>query len=222
MSLANHVVPGTRTGAETTVVVFAKAPIPGLAKTRLAPALGEAGAAALAERLLHHTVTQALLATGAQVADVELCVAPSLDHPAFARWQGTPRLQLALQREGDLGARMEHALLRGLQRARAVLLIGTDAPALDAPMLRAAARQLVTHDAVMVAAADGGYALLGLKAPMPELFSHMPWSTSDVAALTRAQLQAAGRSLAQLASVHDIDTPEDLCHLPPGWLDTRS
>lgn len=205
--------------SRTTVVVLAKAPVAGLAKTRLAPALGAPGAAALAERLLHHAVAQALQSG---VGNVELCVAPSLQHPAVARWHGTPRLRLALQCEGDLGARMQHALLRGLQQAHAVLLIGTDAPALDACLLRAAAHALATHDAAMVAAADGGYALLGLKAHQADLFSHMPWSTNEVAALTRERLQAAGRSLAVVATVHDIDTPEDLCHLPPGWLDTRS
>jgi glycosyltransferase A (GT-A) superfamily protein (DUF2064 family) len=99
-----------------------------------------------------------------------------------------------------------------------VLLIGTDAPALDAAMLRAAAAALSDFDAVFVPAHDGGYALMGLCRPAPGLFEAMPWSTPQVMAQTRTRLVRYGLRHKELAPVHDVDEPADLAHLPAGWL----
>lgn len=81
------------------IIVMAKAPLPGVAKTRLIPALGAAGAAALAERMLEHAVQQAV---AAQLGPVELCVTPDATHPAFKRLAQLPRVSVALQGGGDL------------------------------------------------------------------------------------------------------------------------
>lgn len=197
------------------LTVLAKAPVPGQAKTRLIPALGPEGAAALAERLLDHALGQAL---AAGFDTVELCVTPDADHPAVQRQAARPGLRLSLQGGGDLGARMARALDRALAGGAAgALLIGTDAPALDAARLRAAAQALAQADAVAVPAHDGGYALIGLRRPAPALFEGMAWSTAGVMAATRARAAAAGLRLAELAPLHDIDEPADLVHLPPGW-----
>lgn len=198
-------------------IVLAKAPVAGLAKTRLAPALGAAGAAHLAHRLLLHTA-----ATVAQLHSphLELCVSPDTDHPAFAQAaaQTQGRLQLSVQGDGDLGQRMHRALARVLHTHSRALLLGTDAPALDAALLRQADAALDAHDAVFVPAADGGYALVGLRRPAPELFEGMVWSTPRVMADTRLRAHQAGLRWAELACVHDIDEPADLVHLPPGWV----
>lgn len=202
--------------AHTELVVFAKAPVAGQAKTRLAPTLGAAGAAALAERLLGHTLEQA---RSAGLAAIELCATPDAAHPAFARLAALhPGLQLAVQGDGDLGARMHRALARRLAACRQVLLIGTDAPALDAGMLQAAAQALADRDAVFVPALDGGYALVGLTQPRPELFIDLAWSTPDVMAETRRRARHAGLRWVELPAVADIDEAADLVHLPPGWL----
>jgi uncharacterized protein len=74
------------------------------------------------------------------------------------------------------------------------------------------------HDAVFVPALDGGYALVGLRRPLPALFDAMPWSTSLVMQRSRERLAAAGASHVELAPVADIDVPADLVHLPVGWL----
>ncbi|HRH88817.1 MAG TPA: glycosyltransferase, partial [Rubrivivax sp.] len=84
----------------TAVIVFAKAPVPGLAKTRLAPALGEAGAAALAERMLRHALAQAV---AADVGPVELCAAPDASHPALQAAAAEQGARLTEQGTGDLG-----------------------------------------------------------------------------------------------------------------------
>jgi rSAM/selenodomain-associated transferase 1 len=201
---------------DTGLIVFAKAPVAGQAKTRLAPALGADGAAALAERLLEHTVAAGM---AAGFADVELCAAPDASHPVFARLAAQHAgLQLTEQGDGDLGARMHRALARRLAARQRVLLIGTDAPALDAHMLRDAAQALAGCDAVFVPALDGGYALVGLAAPQPALFTGMVWSTAGVMAQTRARARRAGLRWAELPAVADIDEPADLVHLPAGWL----
>ncbi len=201
--------------APFTVVVMAKAPVAGFAKTRLMPALGADGAAALATRLLDTTVAQAL---GAGAARVDLCCAPDTQHPAFARHADTPGLTLSVQGDGDLGARMARAFARHRAPDHPVLMIGTDAPAVDATVLQQAARALRDTDAVFVPALDGGYALIGLRCAAPQLFAQMAWSTAHVMADTRLRLRAAGLRHIELAAVADIDEPQDLVHLPPGWL----
>lgn len=196
-------------------LVFAKAPLSGLAKTRLAPALGAAGAAALAQRLLRHATAAAVQA---RLGPVFLYTTPTTQHPAFAELAQQHGLALAEQGEGDLGQRMHRALDRQLQQHDHVLLMGTDAPALSAAVLREAAAALNTHDAVFVPALDGGYALVGLTRPQPMLFSAMVWSTATVMEQTRERARQAGLRWAETAPVADIDVPADLRHLPPGWL----
>ena len=199
----------------TRIVVMAKAPLAGYAKTRLIPALGAEGAARLAQRLLAQTMAQSRCAG---LGEVELCCAPDAAHPAFAAQAKLGGVLLTVQGEGDLGARMQRAFVRGLAQARQVIVIGTDAPALDAACLQAASAALARADAVLAPAADGGYALIGLRQPAPRLFAQMPWSTERVMALTRERLAEGGLRWTELATLHDIDEAADLRHLPPGWL----
>lgn len=203
------------TPTDCAVLVMAKAPLPGLAKTRLIPALGVAGAATLAARMLRHTLDEAL---AAGLGPVTLCAAPQASHPAFAEIAREGRITMADQGDGDLGARMQRALERALTAHAGALLIGTDAPALDAAVLRAAHAALKAHDAVLVPAHDGGYVLIGLRRIEPRLFADMPWSTPQVLALTRERLRGSGLRWAELPALHDIDEPADLAHLAGrGW-----
>ena len=197
------------------MIVMAKAPVPGYAKTRLIPALGADRAAALAERLMHAAVGQAVAAA---VGPVELCCAPDRSHPGFEHCASATGFALSDQGEGDLGDRMARAFERWLANGRCAVMIGTDAPALDAAMLTRAAHALNDADAVFVPAFDGGYALIGLRRRAPSLFADMPWSTSGVMARTRQRLAAAGLTHIELPPVADIDEPADLVHLPSGWL----
>jgi rSAM/selenodomain-associated transferase 1 len=196
------------------VVVFAKAPRPGYAKTRLAPALGAEGAARLARRLLETALGAAL---DAGVGPVELCGAPDALDPAFDGLARRAVATLSAQGEGDLGARMARAFERGLREHGRVIVIGTDAPALDAAYLRGAAAALVDHDAVFGPALDGGYTLVGLRRRAPALFEGMAWSTARVMDETRARLARLGLRHAELAPLADIDEPADLRHLPAAW-----
>jgi len=182
--------PSVVTNFRPRLVIFAKAPQAGAVKTRLIPALGAQGAADLARCMLAHTLAQAL---AADVGPVELCMSPPSCDPA---WQGIDlpdAVERSAQGEGDLGERMARAVQRvttDLQQS--VLLMGTDCPALNAERITQAALQLAQHDGVLVPVADGGYILIGLKAPCPEIFTDMPWSTSLVAVQTLRRMAALG------------------------------
>ncbi|PWF44034.1 TIGR04282 family arsenosugar biosynthesis glycosyltransferase [Massilia glaciei] len=199
--------------ASCLLIVFAKAPVPGQAKTRLAPAIGFEGAAGLASVMLAHTLRSAV---DSGIGPVELCCAPDTGHAQFQQAAGAG-VSLTGQGGGDLGERMERALARGLQHHPRVVLIGTDAPLLDAAVLRDAATALLTHDVVIAPAADGGYVLVGLARRAPELFASVAWSTPLVMAQTRARIAALGLSLHELPTLHDIDEPRDLVHVPAEW-----
>lgn len=200
----------------TAIIVMAKAPVAGLVKTRLIPALGADGAAQLAHRLLVHTLDEA---AGLQADHWELCVSPDTCHVTFeqAVAKANGELKLTLQGEGDLGERMHRAFERVLGTHGKALLIGTDAPALTRDVLRLAQAALDDHEAVFVPAMDGGYALVGLTRPVPSLFHAMTWSTSKVMADTRLRARQAQVKWTELAPVHDIDEPGDLVHLPGVW-----
>lgn len=224
----------------TRIVVLAKAPQPGRVKTRLIPALGAEGAAALAACMLARTLAVAAEAaeaveatappeavasmgcgeaTGAFTArpgGVELCASPAPGDPAWRAVAVPAGLRWSAQGEGDLGARMAGAARRVLAGGERVLLIGTDCPALDAACLRAAADALDEVEAVIVPSFDGGYVLLGLRRFDPSLFEGIAWSTSTVAATTRARLAALAWPYRELPALHDIDVPADLVHLPSG------
>ena len=197
-----------------TIIVFAKAPVAGYAKTRLVPALGADGAANLARRLLETALAAAL---DAAIGPVELCCAPDERHPAFAGVSRIDASRLTGQGDGDLGVRMARAFDRSLRHDAGAIVIGTDAPALDAAYLREAAAALVSHDAVFGPALDGGYALVGLRRPAPALFEGIAWSTPQVMAQTRERLVRLGLRHAELRALADIDEPADLRHLPAAW-----
>nr|WP_295375346.1 TIGR04282 family arsenosugar biosynthesis glycosyltransferase [uncultured Sphingosinicella sp.] len=191
----------------TRVVILAKAPVPGRAKTRLIPALGEVGAARLAHRMLLATAEEAV---AAELETPELCADP---HPLDASWSGLlppQALEMTAQGDGDLGERLARATKRVIDLGEQVLLIGTDCPQLNARRLRAAGWELEMHDAVIYPTFDGGYALLGLRRFDPSLFSDIAWSTSTVANTTIGRVKALGWSLHLGETLRDIDEPEDL------------
>jgi rSAM/selenodomain-associated transferase 1 len=199
----------------TRIVIFAKAPVAGLAKTRLIPALGAERSARLARRMLLHTLQEA---SAAAVGPVELCVTP---HPSDPVWQGWPPLEGVCWTEqavGDLGVRMADAARRASAVSEHVLLIGTDCPQLDAMHLRRATELLHDSDAVLYPTFDGGYVLLGLRRFDPRPFEQIPWSTAEVADRTIERVRELGWSLTVGGMLHDIDDSTDLRWLPEDWL----
>lgn len=188
------------------VIVFARAPQPGAAKTRLIPILGRDGAAALHARLVEHTLATA---KRAGVGAVELHGTPAGDRflGACATRHGAT---LKAQVEGDLGERMYAAAVGALNQHRSVILIGSDCPALEPDQLRTSARLLGEgHDAVLAPAEDGGYALIALARCDRRLFDGVPWSTSTVMEETRRRLRTLGWCWRELETLWDVDRPTD-------------
>jgi uncharacterized protein len=186
------------------VAVLAKAPLPGFAKTRLIPALGAEGAALLQARLVERAVATACAAV---IGPVTLWTTPDENHPLFQAIGAHFGVALARQGDGDLGTRMLAAMAAANTPA---LVIGTDCPALTCEHLRAAADILRGADAVVIPTEDGGYALIGMRAPARALFSDMQWSAPGVMEETRRRLSALGLTWQEPVTLWDVDLPEDL------------
>lgn len=191
----------------TRVIIFAKAPVPGRVKTRLISALGKDGAAELARTMLLETLAEA---RAAEIGIPEICVDP---HPADPAWVGLlpeSGFHVMFQGGGDLGERLARATVSGLAEDGAVLLIGTDCPALDRDRLREMAARLRNSDAVVCPAEDGGYVALGLRKFDRSLFTGISWSSPVVAEQTIGRIEALGWSLDIGETLRDIDVPADL------------
>jgi rSAM/selenodomain-associated transferase 1 len=184
--------------------------VPGQVKTRLIPALGADGAAALHRRLTEQQLER--LCTDA-AGPVELWVTPDTEHPFVEGLARRWPIDRYPQQGNDLGSRMQYAAGQALKRADSVILVGTDCPRLDAAYIRAAAERLRFDNAVLGPALDGGYVLLGLRRVHRLLFAEIPWGTSEVAALTRQRLTRLGWRWSELEALADIDRPEDLAEL---------
>lgn len=183
------------------LVIFARYPRPGEAKTRLIPALGEEGAARLYTRLLDSTLASAR-ASGLK-AEIRITGGSREEFEALC---GSD-LAFVPQGAGGLGERLARV-------AAPAIVIGSDAPALDAALLRGARDLLVNHEVVIGPATDGGYYLIGFARPIPFAFDGIAWSTPAVLSETLDRLGEQGIEPAFLPVLSDIDRPEDLADWP--------
>ena len=192
------------------ILIFAKAPQPGRAKTRLIPVLGAQGAADLHARMLEDTVSRF---TASKLAPVELWCTPDPADKPFPELAVRYGLALHRQLGRDLGERMQGAAADALGRGSPVVLVGTDCPALTIAYLEQALGQLKSKDAVLGPAEDGGYVLLGIKRADKVLFRGVPWGSGRVAGTTRVRMAELGWAWAELPVLWDLDRPEDLTRL---------
>jgi uncharacterized protein len=188
----------------TRLIVFLKAPRPGHVKTRLGQSLGADAACAA-----YRTLAGALFDQLAGLNWVELCFTPDDALPAVAPWlRGDWRA--AAQGRGELGTRLVRAFERHfVAGAKRVLIIGSDCPWVTKGDIRNAAAALVDADVVLGPATDGGYWLVGLNKPRPQLFAGIDWSTERVLAQTLARAEGLGLQTALLRELSDVDTEED-------------
>lgn len=192
------------------VTLFSRLPHPGRSKTRLIPGVGVEAAARL-----HHEMALRAITTVADLvqrrpgAGGRLSLAgPPEEGP---RWFGSI-LPVEAQPGGDLGERMQQCFRQAREAGVGHhLIIGTDAPELDAEHLEMALAALAERDMVLGPARDGGYYLIGLSvSPPPALFRDIPWGGPEVLGLTLARAQEAGLSLRLLPTLDDVDHPEDI------------
>jgi len=192
------------------IAILAKAPVPGLAKTRLIPSLGAVGAARLQATLTERTVQTALAAA---LGPVTLWCTPDCADPAFADLAARYPVHLRLQVGADLGERMATAVASHTIRGP-VIVLGTDCPALSPAYLQESAAALADGmDVALIPAEDGGYVLIGLATAHPALFAGVPWGSGQVLAETRARLRAERLRWFEAPPLWDVDRPADLARL---------
>lgn len=192
------------------LLVFAKAPVIGGAKTRLARGVGKV------EALRRHRAMSAQILRRLQDPRWTTLIATSPERALFRRFSAWPQgLGRVAQGSGDLGKR-QGRLLGALRGPAAV--VGTDSPDMRRADIAAAFRMLGRSDAVIGPAADGGYWLLALRAPAPAgLFDGVRWSHPETRADLEARLGACGLTrIAHLRTLRDIDTADDLAALRTG------
>ncbi|MBI3863082.1 MAG: TIGR04282 family arsenosugar biosynthesis glycosyltransferase [Planctomycetia bacterium] len=195
------------------LLVFVRYPEAGTTKTRLIPAVGAVAAAEIQHRMSLHTLTCAREFSHDANIDVEVRFAGGTVEQ-IATLYGAD-LKYRDQGAGDLGPRLARATADAfLAGARRVIVIGTDCPALSVQHLRGAHDALVEADVVLGPAADGGYYLIGVREPHPELFEGIAWSSEWVLAQTLSAADRLGLAVQLLETLADVDRPEDLRHVP--------
>lgn len=212
MSTRTRHAPGRR------LIVMTRFPAPGKVKTRLIPALGPEGAALLHRRMTERTLEVVRRVDIGEPIQIEVCYADA-GESEMREWLG-PGVGLREQLPGDLGQRMwrafEAAFDEGMGTA---VIIGADHPDLAPDHLLRALGLLRDHDLVLGPAEDGGYYLIGMHRPIPELFTDIPWSTARVHGATLAAAERLGLAVAETALVFDVDLPEDLERVPANLLE---
>ena len=185
------------------LILFARYPIAGECKTRLIPAVGAEGAAAIHRQLTERTVAVlrranapvTIASTGAGIEE-------------FENWLGQD-LTYQTQVDGDLTDRLS-AFLSEVP----LIFFGADTPDLSPRVVEQAVAGLQSHRVVIGPAEDGGYYLIGMREPLPELLNDMPWSTAEVLPETLLRLQHLGIEPLLLETLADCDRPEDLKRWP--------
>ncbi|WP_171110291.1 MULTISPECIES: TIGR04282 family arsenosugar biosynthesis glycosyltransferase [unclassified Streptomyces] len=191
---------------------MAKAPRPGTVKTRLHPLLGPQGCAALQAELIRHTL-ETVSGCGLRTY---LAHTP-YDGPDDGRHLAPAGVRLLVQRGADIGQRLAAAVTDAFaDGAGPLVVVGTDAPTLTGDHVASAHAASETRDVVLGPALDGGYYLIGLRAPHTGLFALDPalWSADKVLAATLALADDAGLRTELGTPLRDLDTPEDAAALP--------
>lgn len=194
------------------LVVMAKAPAPGEVKTRLCPPLSPDQAATLARCFLEDRVEQ--LRT-IEAGEAVVAFTPAGREAELRAWLG-PGVRLVPQAGTDLGARLDRVLTDLLAEGYAgAAAVDADSPTLPTAFLHRACAHLLADaaDLVVGPTEDGGYYLIGLRAPAPALFRDMPWSTAAVFDETVARARRLGLRLGVLPAWFDVDRGADLARL---------
>ena len=201
------------------IIIMAKAPRPGEAKTRLTPPLTSEAAASLAACLFADTVAVALRVGAAVV----VAYAPAegratLEESLFAALgEVSPGRVLWIEQHGEgLGERLDGVVARATSRGFGpLLLVGADSPTLPLAFLAAALEGLARGraDVALGPTEDGGYYAVGVRRPAPGLFDSVDWSTPRAYAQTAWNTSRLNLRLLELPPWYDVDTPADLARL---------
>ena len=197
------------------LIIFSKAPDPGLVKTRLIPALGQHKATQLYRYMLEQTV---LMAHSLEGIDCELHCSPDTQHPFFTQLAEKYPFKRVSQQGANLGDKMAFALQQTLKNSQQCVIIGCDCPAIDSAYIKLAFERLSSTDVVIGPASDGGYVLIGSNISHSKIFNNINWSTAQVLHQTIKNLDLLRLNYHKLGTLSDIDTMDDLAHLPTHYL----
>ena len=191
------------------LIIFTRYPEPGKTKTRLIPVLGPEGAADLHRKMVNSTLTWARQLKSNSAVSLEVRYEGGDEHP-IRRWLGSD-IPCCPQGNGDLGVRMAQAFNEAFSAGMGrVIIVGTDCPGLTGSLVQTACEALLDNDVVLGPAKDGGYYLIGLRKPMPQLFGGIPWGTVEVLPKTLGIAADLKLQVFLLESLEDVDRPEDL------------
>lgn len=191
------------------LVVVAKAPVPGKVKTRLTPPFTPQEAVALYQCFLKDRLAEISTLQG---IDLAVAFTPGHARKAFERLTGNG-FKLFAQKGADLGQRLNHIFIDKLgSDYDAVSIIDSDTPDLPGEIVEQSFRILLSDEADTVYGPcdDGGYYLVGMCRPHPELFEDIPWSTPAVLNITLERARGLGIKTKLLPCWNDLDTVEDL------------
>lgn len=193
-----------------TLLVVAKAPVPGQAKTRLAATLGDDAAAQIAAAALLDTLDAvAAVAVSARVVALTGDLDAAVDGAQIHRQ--LTAFTVITQRGNDFADRLANAHTDAAAAGYPVLQIGMDTPQVTAALLADCARQLTHTPAVLGLARDGGWWALGVQQPeTAQCLRTVPMSQPDTGALTQKALQRHGIDAENLPELADFDVVEDV------------
>ncbi len=196
--------------AQLPLYLFAKAPIPGLVKTRMHPYLSENQSAQLATLMLEQSVDKVCRFWPGKLI---LTVSPSINDPLFQNFARNNNLDLEVQISGDLGQRLLFVLRNGIEQHGGAVVMGCDVPQITNEILVQVHRLLAAKNNVIGPASDGGFYLLGLSRLDEGIFEGVDWGGNQVLSRICGNFQRLGIAVSHCAELRDIDNWDDLCWL---------
>ncbi|MEO8852829.1 MAG: TIGR04282 family arsenosugar biosynthesis glycosyltransferase [Ginsengibacter sp.] len=193
------------------LIIFAKNPVAGKVKTRLAATIGNVAALKIYNELIAHTIS---ITTDLPIDKYvfylnEITRNDMWDDNIFFK---------KLQNGNNLGERMKNAFGTVFKKGyKSVVIIGTDCPALNGVIIMKAFTKLDLYDVIIGPAEDGGYYLLGIKYLYSALFENIQWSTPDVLNETKIKCVELKLDYYMLPLLNDIDEEKDLVYLKQNY-----
>jgi rSAM/selenodomain-associated transferase 1 len=190
------------------VAVFARAPVSGEVKSRLAREIGESAAYQAHLELAKHTLTRLRPVTQNGMF-AELWIAGNSGMIKCREWAAMLDGRLRQQHGADIGAAMWNCLYTHVNLGRNAMVVGSDVVSITPEQLLEARDYLMDVDMVISPAEDGGYGMIGLSILAPELFREIPWGTADVFERTMEKAKKLGLSSHVMPMVWDVDNAAD-------------
>ena len=208
-------------GVDDHVLFFTRFPQSGDVKTRLAAEIGDARALAVHDAMTHYCLAETDTAAASIGASLRILVTGASLNQA-AHWLGNRHMVID-QGDGDLGIRIARALdLSIRRRAKRIIVVGSDCPAMTPHLIVAAFGLLINHQVVLGPAADGGFYLLGIDADiaeaLPLLLADLPWGTNRARARLEENVDRLCLTIGRLPMLSDVDTVDDIDAVRWPWL----